>query len=145
MTLVDSADSVYSYSGFPERSFFVFEKRENTASGVVREESRPGLEDREKAIAGEDNKQDKAEQPSALDSERVQVEELEVREAMGEDLKLAEIKIGDSEKLRELESEEEKLAVNVDEGMERSGRMKLNVMSGLSILLTLMSIFVAFR
>jgi high-affinity nickel-transport protein len=144
MTLLDSADSVlmlYSYTGFPERSFFVFEKRENTASDVVRKESRPGWEDPEKAITGEDNKQDKAEQPSALDSERVQAEE--VREAMGEDLKPAEIKIGDPEKVRE--GEEEKLAVNVDEGMERNRRAKLNVMSGLSITLTLMSILVAFR
>ena len=134
MTLVDSADSVlmlYSYSGFPERSFLVFEKRENTASGVVREESRPRWEDREKAITGEDNKQDKVED---LDTESVQVEE--VREAMGEDLKPAQIKIGDPEKLP---------AVIVDEGMERDRRVKLNVMSGLSITLTLMSILVAFR
>ena len=143
MTLVDSADSVlmlYSYSGFPERSFFVFEKRENTASGVVRKESRRGWEGPEKVITGEDNKQDKAEEPSVLDSESVQVEE--VREAMGEDLKPAQIKIGDPEKLQE---SEEKLAVIVDEGMERDRRVKLNVMSGLSITLTLMSILVAFR
>jgi high-affinity nickel-transport protein len=144
MTLLDSADSVlmlYSYTGFPERSFFVFEKRENTASDVVRKESRPGWEDPEKAITGEDNKQDKAEQPSTLDSERVQGEG--VREAIGEGLKPAEIKIGDPEKLRE--GEEEKLAVNVDKGIERNRRAKLNVMSGLSITLTLMSILVAFR
>ena len=143
MTLVDSADSVlmlYSYSGFPERSFFVFEKRENAASGVVREESRPEWEDQEKAITGEDNTQDKAEEPSALKSESVQVEE--VREAMGKDLKPAQIKIGDPEKLQE---GGEKLAVIVDEGMERDRRVKLNVMSGLSITLTLMSILVAFR
>lgn len=142
MTLVDSADSVlmlYSYSGFPERSFFVFEKRENAVSSMVREESRPGLEDPEQAITGED-KQDKAEQPLALDSEGVQV--VEVKEATGEDLKSAKIKIGDPEKLRE--GEEEKLAVIVDEGMERDRRLKLNVMSGLSITLTLMSILVAF-
>ena len=143
MTLVDSADSVlmlYSYSGFPERSFFVFEKRENTASRVAREESRRGWEGPEKVITGEDNKQDKAEEPSALDSESVQVEE--VREATGEDFKPARIEIGDPEKLQE---SEEKLAVIVDEGMERDRRVKLNVMSGLSITLTLMSILVAFR
>lgn len=142
MTLVDSADSVlmlYSYSGFPERSFFVFEKRENAVASMLREESRPGLEDPEQAITGED-KQDKAEQPLALDSEGVQV--VEVKEATGEDLKSAKIKIGDPEKLRE--GEEEKLAVIVDEGMERDRRLKLNVMSGLSITLTLMSILVAF-
>ena len=143
MTLVDSADSVlmlYSYSGFPERSFFVFEKREKTASGVMREATRRGWEGPEKVITGEDNKQDKAEEPSALDSESVQVEE--VREAMGEDLKPAQIKIGDPEKLQE---SEEKMAVIVDEGMERDRQAKLNVMSGLSITLTLMSILVAFR
>ena len=136
MTLVDSADSVlmlYSYSGFPERSFFVFEKRENAASRVAREESRRGWEGSEKVITGEDHKQDKAEEPSALDSESVQVEE--VREATGEDFKPARIEIGDPEKL----------AVIVDEGMERVRRVKLNVMSGLSITLTLMSILVAFR
>ena len=134
MTLVDSADSVlmlYSYSGFPERSFLVFEQRENTASGVVREGSRPRREDPEKAITEEDNKQDKAED---LDTESVQVEE--VREAMGEDLKQTQTKSGDPEKLP---------AVIVDEGMERDRRVKLNVMSGLSIALTLMSILVAFR
>lgn len=143
MALVDSADSVlmlYSYSGFPERSFFVFEKRENSASGMMREEFRHGWEDSEGAITGDDDKQDKAEQ-SALDLASVQVEE--VREAMGEDLKLAEMKIGDSEKLRE--GEEEKVTVNVEEGMERDRRVKLNVMSGLSMTLTLMSILVAFR
>jgi high-affinity nickel-transport protein len=67
----------------------------------------------------------------------------EVREAMGEGLKSAKIKIGDPEKLRE--GEEEKLAVNVDEGMEQDRRTKFHVMSGLSITLTLMSILVAFR
>ncbi|KIJ96317.1 hypothetical protein K443DRAFT_134168 [Laccaria amethystina LaAM-08-1] len=39
----------------------------------------------------------------------------------------------------------EKLAVNVDEGMEQDRRTKFHVMSGLSITLTLMSILVAFR
>lgn len=142
MTLVDSADSVlmlYSYSGFPERSFFVFEKRENSASGMMREEFRHGWEDSEGAITGDDDKQDKAEQ-SALDSASVQVEE--VREAMGEDLKPAEITLEDLEKVQE--GEEEKQAVKADEGMERDRRVKLNVMSGLSITLTLMSILVAF-
>jgi hypothetical protein len=44
----------------------------------------------------------------------------EVREAMGEDLKQAEIKIGDPEKLRE--GGEEKLPIYVDEGMSGIGK-----------------------
>jgi len=64
MALVDSADSVlmlYSFREFPERSFFFFENRENTASGVVGEEYWPEWEDPEKAIMGEHNKQYNAE------------------------------------------------------------------------------------
>ena len=113
MTLVDSADSIlmlYSYSGFPERSFIIFSPKPECKAPVT-DLSLVGTDDpsaKEKgnlevnilgAIPHEKNK----EHPNALPSE------------------------------------------DPNDQLARNTRVKMNVMSGLSIILTLMSILVAFR
>ena len=105
MTLVDSADSIlmlYSYSGFPERSFVIFSPTPECKAPVT---------------------------------------------------DLPHVRMGDPSV-----NEKEDLVVNISETiphslpsedpngqLARNTRVKLNVMSGLSIILTLMSILVAFR
>ncbi|KAJ3514140.1 hypothetical protein NLJ89_g2553 [Agrocybe chaxingu] len=105
MTLVDSIDSIlmlYSYSGFPERSFKIFTLKPSTK--VV---PPPGSDEkpasREKAIEEEDRKDDE-----------------------------------------KIDAVPELVEAKDDEITTQERRVKMNVMSGLSIVLTLMSILVAF-
>ncbi|CAA7262937.1 unnamed protein product [Cyclocybe aegerita] len=105
MTLVDSIDSIlmlYSYSGFPERSFKLF-----TLGPSPKVIPPPGSDEKpaseEKTIEEEDRK----------DNEK-----------------------GDAEP--------ELVEAREDEIVTQETRVKMNVMSGLSIVLTLMSILVAF-
>ncbi|KAJ7459939.1 NicO-domain-containing protein [Mycena latifolia] len=116
MTLIDSADSIlmlYSYSGFPDRTWAIFdrskavEKPEAPAVPVTEKTTMPGLSspvenDLERALSPADASPGMAEAQAAADKP----------------VHVAQI-------ARDLE-------------------VKLNVMSGLSIFLTLMSILVAF-
>lgn len=122
MTLVDSVDAIlmlYSYSGFPDRSWAIFEKAivpedgdifqvpGNTAQGnpSVQEVSPPALEEGIQEISRTEQ-----EPPDAPE----------------------ETKVPKNSELRSL-------------CLARDLRVKKNTMSGLSIVLTLMSILVAFR
>ena len=118
MTLVDSADSIimlYSYTGFPERSLVVFSK-------------------------------EKVETPKEVDAEEAKPisDEKMKSEAVQE---ISEVAITDPEKALEEEAAEQRRVIPAIQPAttETDNRVKMNVMSGLSIILTLMSILVAFR
>ena len=109
---------LYSYSGFPDRSFFVFAKSEDSETAK--------------------------EQTARVDTCNVSVSQLE---------KVSDDKDGvQNEKdndLNELPQEAQSVVVPEghasDSAMARDMRVKMNMLSGLSIILTLMSILVAFR
>jgi len=113
MTLIDSADSIlmlYSYSGFPEHSWAVFESRRSKLE-------RPHTS----TIKDENNRRQ--------------------RDCATGDSKGRE----PSEHLERMNSKREQAPDNVlEDRITRDTRVKMNVMSGLSIILTLMSILVAF-
>ncbi|KAF5382758.1 hypothetical protein D9615_002890 [Tricholomella constricta] len=114
MTLVDSIDSIlmlYSYSGFPERSWALFEKKPQPT---------PGLADiplsGKPAAQGQPHEGARAEGAVPVYSQSA-----------------------DSADIRPAD-----LDVDPDGKITRDRVVKMNVMSGLSIILTLMSILVAF-
>jgi nickel/cobalt transporter (NiCoT) family protein len=115
MTLIDSVDSIimlYSYAGFPDRSFALFEKRAHTS---LTADNRSAIG---RVISRTPSK------ASAVTDEIISQPPV------------AELPVGDNET---------ELAQNpVDEERARLMRVKRNAMSTLSILLTLMSILVAF-
>jgi high-affinity nickel-transport protein len=115
MTLVDSADSIlmlYSYSGFPERSFIIFSPKPECKAPVTNILPPVGTDD-----------------PSAKDK--------------GDDL---EVNISGEIPHEEQKEHLDTLPSEDPNGqLARNTRVKMNVMSGLSIILTLMSILVAFR
>jgi high-affinity nickel-transport protein len=102
MTLIDSADSIlmlYSYSGFSERGFRIFDRPESIENILsVQQEDKKKITDPEKNDFG---LQEVPQLPNSGDED--------------------------------------------NRPMDRDMRLKMNAMSGLSILLTLMSILVAFR
>ncbi|KAF8889993.1 high-affinity nickel-transport protein-domain-containing protein [Gymnopilus junonius] len=117
MTLVDSADSIimlYSYTGFPERSLLVF-------SNDREKRATP----REVHVSNIASALDEKEKPSPVQE-------------------ITAGNIDDPEKTRAEEVVAESTAVERAGVAERDIRIKMNVMSGLSIILTLMSILVAF-
>jgi high-affinity nickel-transport protein len=114
MTLIDSADSIlmlYSYSGFPERSFIIFSPKLECKAPVTTDLPPAGAED-----------------PSAKEKGDLEVN---ISEGILHEEK--------TEQLDELPSEDP------NGQLARNARVKMNVMSGLSIILTLMSVLVAFR
>ena len=125
MTLIDSSDSIlmlYSYSGFPERSFFIFAKSEGDSEPMKDTVPVPLSEN------ASDDKNGNARndlQDNRNDNE----------------------KNGSSEK--SLDTTQSRPVASQghasDSAMARDIRVKMNMMSGLSIILTLMSILVAFR
>jgi high-affinity nickel-transport protein len=136
MTLIDSSDSIlmlYSYSGFPERSFFIFAKSEaRRDSETINEHTGNDMpiDPAPKSENVSDDKSGNAKNDLQLEDRR------------------------DDDEKNGLPEEPERLdtAQSVapqghasDSAMERDIRVKMNMMSGLSIILTLMSILVAFR
>jgi high-affinity nickel-transport protein len=133
MTLIDSSDSIlmlYSYSGFPERSFFIFAKSKGDSETIKDHTVNdthtvpvPMTED------VSDDKSGNARLENDLQSRK------------------------DDENLKNGSPQEpmdpaQSMAPQrhaSDSEMERDIRVKMNMMSGLSIILTLMSIMVAFR
>jgi len=128
MTLIDSSDSIlmlYSYSGFPERSLFVF--------------ARSGDSETTKEHASHDT------------SNVLVPESEEISDVKGGTTE-KDLQDGKNNDQNRLSKEPPNPAQSIapeehasDGTMARDARVKLNVMSGLSIILTLMSILVAFR
>lgn len=126
MTLVDSADSIlmlYSYTGFAERSFVVFS---STPERIHRRKNNPGFEDlNEKSL------------PIKEDSPHLCAD-------IGRP-ENSNIEVTCPNEANDAELGGRITETNADKTIERDTRVKMNVMSGLSIILTLMSILVAFR
>lgn len=126
MTLVDSVDSIlmlYSYSGFPERSWVLFER--TCASRSIGELVAGGREDaitESELVQG--NTKELPQEPQVVTSNSSQPSLLPDRQCIG--------------------AAGPTLDVDADKRTETEKRVKMNVMSGLSIVLTLMSILVAF-
>ncbi|KAJ7134716.1 high-affinity nickel-transport protein-domain-containing protein [Mycena epipterygia] len=120
MTLIDSADSIlmlYSYSGFPDRTWAIID-RTTAVADVEKHEGLPGPTEK----ASTDNRP-LAAPPNEPEGPTPPTDE--VAEKSAHSLK----DDGDTQTTTQV---------------ARDLRVKLNVMSGLSIVLTLMSIFVAF-
>ena len=128
MTLVDSLDSIlmlYSYAGFPERGFALFERPtrvpvETTQGSVPSVEVLPPS-------------------PRKTPSPTGDIEEI-VPQLSTTSLH----RIASSSKASTADDDEEPTLTKEDLVRQRQMRMRHNAMSGLSMMLTLMSIFVAF-
>ncbi|KAG6815737.1 hypothetical protein H0H87_011848 [Tephrocybe sp. NHM501043] len=131
MTLVDSADSIlmlYSYTGFPEKSWVFFERTQQLANDT------PEPTD----LVTETTKEKVLEAINVHDTTDI---ELEKQETV-----VATVDVAPSHTYEDAE-----VAISVPaatDGVEgkvsRDTAVKMNVMSGLSIILTLMSILMAF-
>jgi len=132
MSLVDSIDSIlmlYSYTGFPDRSWTLFERSRNSdASNLVIE----------KSVA--EAPRDMAPKPEHIQSLNA-VESLQQPQSP---TNMSESSSG-PEQLPTTTPNTTPLDTNIDNHVATDRRVKMNVMSGLSIILTLMSILVAFR
>lgn len=131
MTLIDSSDSIlmlYSYSGFPERSFFFFAKSESEGdSETIKEHTRndtPAV-----LVPKSENLSDDKSGNAKNDLQDIKDDE----------------KIGLPEEPLDTAQSMAPQGHASDSAMARDIRVKMNMMSGLSIILTLMSILVAFR
>ena len=137
MTLIDSSDSIlmlYSYSGFPERSFFIFSK-----SPPERDSQEETIE--ELTTTGNDTHTD----PVPI-SEHVSDDESGNAQNDLQDRKDDEKNGLQQEPMDPAQSMTPSPQGHAsDSELERDIRVKMNMMSGLSIILTLMSILVAFR
>lgn len=112
MTLIDSADSIlmlYSYSGFPERTWAIIDR----SMGVADVEKHEGPPEKHSAVL---NESERAPSPANVNTG---VTEVHLHNDGVDTQSMTQV--------------------------ARDLRVKLNVMSGLSIVLTLMSILVAFR
>ena len=121
MTLVDSLDSIvmlYSYAGFPERSFALFERRSAPSDSPLPQTALPN-----EADAG------------------AAVQELPVQTGLVMDTKA---KAKDEKTVVTLEAGDN-CVDDPDAPRRQTMRVKHNAMSNLSIVLTIMSILVAFR
>ena len=130
MTLIDSADSIlmlYSYSGFPERSFFVFARSENLETAKEHAEiamsnaPAPQLENVSDDKGGNTVTEIDLQDKKDSDQDELPKEPLNTAQSI--------VPQGHAS----------------DTAMARDICVKMNMMSGLSIILTLMSILVAFR
>lgn len=122
MTLVDSVDSIlmlYSYSGFPEKSWALFEKAPETP---------PRLD----VVPDRDN-------------ERVNDQAADVTAGPTPPDSNANTKIGPEQSTSLSSGKHGDVETDLNKQVARDTVVKMNVMSGLSIALTLMSILVAFR
>ncbi|KAH7336999.1 high-affinity nickel-transport protein-domain-containing protein [Rhizoctonia solani] len=131
MTLVDSADSVlmlYSYADFPEKGFALFERRDTTGlehsstSSQLTPEVQPGPStDAEIIPAPLTPKQSITSRHTLPDLERSDSDDSRLQAGLGED--------------------EYKITLTEQQTLKQAAK---NTMSGLSIVLTLLSILVAF-
>ena len=139
MTLIDSSDSIlmlYSYSGFPERSFFIFSK-----SPPERDSQEETIE--EHTTTGND---------SDTHTDPVPISEIVSDDKSGNAQNDLQDRKDDEKNGLQQEPMDPAQSMTPspqghasDSELERDIRVKMNMMSGLSIILTLMSILVAFR
>ncbi|CAE6448482.1 unnamed protein product [Rhizoctonia solani] len=131
MTLVDSADSVlmlYSYADFPEKGFALFEHSDTTVSEHSSISSQPVLEA----------------QPGTSTGAEIIPESLSPKQSITSRhtlLDLEHTNPGNSELQAGLGQDEYKITLTEQRTLEQAAK---NTMSGLSIILTLLSILVAF-
>jgi high-affinity nickel-transport protein len=141
MTLVDSIDSIlmlYSYSGFPERSWAIFERTASTED----QGDKPHMPKLEVEIPN------KAElpHPSTGGNTHPPIHVSETDEVRTETRKPTENDAVEAVKQdTKLKSDFEVNVTVKEDRVTRDLLVKRNTMSGLSIILTLMSIVVAFR
>lgn len=133
MTLIDSVDSIvmlYSYSGFPDRSFALFERHapldENTSPLV-------------NAVLGTPDVDGSPSIPSKNPSPAASIRQVSV---MPRDH--APPSPDTDSTVKEIIEQDEEVCTEEERDRVRLMRVKSNAMSTLSILLTLMSILVAF-
>ncbi|KAI0714024.1 high-affinity nickel-transport protein-domain-containing protein [Cerioporus squamosus] len=135
MTLIDSLDSIimlYSYAGFPERSFAIFERRPqapSTSTNTKTDTDSP-LPQLTRPAAGRDH----AKPPEAVPV----AEEPRTQDEKHQD---ADEKTAAVATVTDPEDESESVS---ESARRRTLRVKHNAMSNLSVLLTIMSIVVAF-
>lgn len=130
MTLIDSSDSIlmlYSYSGFPERSFFIFAKPEGDSETIKEHADK---ETPTVPVPVSENVSD--------DKSGNAKNDLQDRKDNDEKNGLPEQPLNTAQSMAPQGHAS-------DSAMARDIRVKMNMMSGLSIILTLMSILVAFR
>lgn len=123
MTLVDSIDSIimlYSYAGFPERGFAIFEPRTRAPTFP-----RTGT-------------------PLGPASDASKGHTTDVAEVVRADIDVKDALERDPEKAGTVDAVDARADIN-EPVHQRTLRVKHNAVSNLSILLTLMSIMVAFR
>jgi nickel/cobalt transporter (NiCoT) family protein len=122
MTLIDSLDSIlmlYSYSGFPDRSFAILKRRKSPQDSPSDSESPAQLASQARTEESSSPLHEETEDASHHEPSRVPS------------------RLSGIVKAKVLEEDDEDFARNL--------RVKVNMMSGLSIILTLLSILVAFR
>ncbi len=134
MTLIDSVDSIimlYSYTGFPDRSFALFDRKAPIQSRI--------------SVENVPNSPDLPFLPSVQLSKTASpvtgIQELRRDTSQGNlSPKASKVSILDGEHGATVTA-----ADAMDDQVTRQLRVKRNAMSGLSVILTLMSILVAFR
>jgi high-affinity nickel-transport protein len=141
MTLIDSTDSVlmlYSYSGFPERSWAIFERSSSIPAFDV--EQREGQEETQSSsvapISGTRlslNESTMAPQRPLSIAPQQSITSLSHPQASRKSAH-SDTRVNDEVEV-----------VDTEDKTTRDLRVKMNMMSGLSIILTMMSILVAFR
>ena len=147
MTIVDSADSIlmlYSYAGFPERSFALFERREppSEKSSLIENErvSQQSQQSNEEGFGAPLTADDLLSKRNYEEIETLPVATSYPHRNIGEQedsiIEDPGTSVMDPPAL---------LSMSESEETKRSLIVKQNTMSGLSIILTLISILVAFR
>ena len=141
MTLLDSIDSIlmlYSYTGFAEHRFRLFEPilendaRDHKSTSVYREAAAPSVSP--------------AEPPRLEGSHENETETCPLSAALSEQSEQNGSSQGNQEQPAKVQLEDADAKIrDVRKEAQRELVVKRNMMSGLSILLTLMSIVVAFR
>ncbi|KAA1469899.1 NicO-domain-containing protein [Dentipellis sp. KUC8613] len=145
MTLLDSVDSIlmlYSYSGFPERSFALFEAPRPLSPALVEQAAIPEAEGIDAAVPSSPEPS----KPRAGLAEELQGLQASVdAPATPEDPERGSLKSCSPPEDFAVPSREVNVkVVEVEEHAKKEARVKRNMMSGLSIVLTSMSILVAF-
>jgi high-affinity nickel-transport protein len=134
MTLLDSIDSIlmlYSYSGFPERRFRIFEPVE--VNGTSEEEGSTYQEAAATAQSSRLDDGDSSQRGLLVDVDPASTAQSEPS------------CVPKPDKKRQIEAVVEDEGENIRNRRKENMTVKRNMMSGLSIVLTLMSIIVAFR
>ncbi|KAI0087802.1 high-affinity nickel-transport protein-domain-containing protein [Irpex rosettiformis] len=132
MTLIDSVDSIimlYSYAGFPDRSFAIFERRVSHDASTSKPYPEPAFARVESRTPSKSSRFD--------DRDVLTVVPVDESVTLSPGSRSANKMKGDVEEVEVANDD-------ADEERERLLRVKRNAMSNLSILLTLMSILVAF-